>query len=99
MIRVVEEQSSVNQTARTAKVVLESSFGPGEFSFAWEELTGSPGKMAALEYASKNGLSKPALGFLTSAPYPVDESGRPYTPEDPSFVASRYRMEYTVQGN
>lgn len=102
MISVIEDLSRIDPITKIATVVLESDYPPAQFAAAWEELTGTSGKSAAVQYAATKGITNPALDFFTETPFPVDEQGNALTSTTPeamkTFQAAKYRIRYTVRG-
>lgn len=77
MLQVVEAACQIAPDCSRGTIVLESTFGPGEFQQAFHEFEQIDARTYAQSYAATKGVVAARINGNPQGPYPVNEDGVP----------------------
>lgn len=76
-LTVIGDKCHLEPDRSRGTVVLQSSFGVGEFSQAFDELNALSARQYAQSVAAQNGVTAPRINGNVVGPYPVNADGEP----------------------
>jgi hypothetical protein len=106
MLSVIEDKCKFTQARDKAFIVVQSSYGSGEFQKAFHELKeGTGARELAQGYAAEHGLSSSHINGSVEGPYPVNDEGisldavvspdqnNPWLADHPKRQPKNYRVD------
>lgn len=106
-LQVVEAACEFSPGLDRAEIVIESTYGQGEFPKAFDELNSVDARNLALSYGASRGMGSTRINGNTVGPYPVngdgvpldevrDGEGKALPQTHPKMQPGRYRLTVPV---